>query len=187
MHLLQIFSYMLMYLVLFMPGMAISEGNNTAKFDTTLNEARSLLRQAVWNNQYNDSLRKSVDLTLAAQDLAKANWGERDDRFLQAISVHAIAMSQHTLGIISRSDGNVAKSVKLVESLTTEAGSIARTQTQDGELLMMATLIKARLARLTNKPEKAMQLYGFVVQTLESMMAADHPILIAVKAERGKT
>ncbi len=181
----QLLTCILFLTALFASGLAKAQSGDESEYKEALNQARDLIQSLVWNNQYGKGLRDSVNFALTAAETAKASWGEQDTRYRRAISVYGVAMSQHLLGLISMSDGDTAKSAELVAAMTTEAGSIAVHETQDGEVAMMATLIKARLERLTGDHKEALKLYDFVVHKLESMVAADHPILVAVKAERG--
>ena len=165
-------------------GFAHAQEMASGEFDAVMNEAFALAQSAIWYNKNDESVRDSANLALKASNIAKANWGEQDMRFLRAISVFSISMCQNTLGIIANAQGDTAEMIASVETMITEAGSIARTQTQDGEVMMMATLIKARLARVRGDSVLATQLYDLVVQTLEGIMTPENPILAAVLAER---
>lgn len=176
---------LLLTAVLFVSGNVIAQSGNSSNFDATLSQARALLKSSVWYNRYDDALRDSVNLAIEAAQTAEAHWGQQDIRYRRAISVYALAMSQHTLGLISRAEADAVQSAQQVASMTSEAGSIAMNETRDGELAMMATLLRARLARVTGDEAASKETYDFVIQSLESMMATDHPILVAVKAERG--
>ena len=155
-------------------------------YDVQIEEALELVRSAIWYNSADGKGADGASLAMKASNVAKAKWGTQDKRFLRAMSIFSLGMSQNLIDVILKAKGDTTKMIESADELSKEAGLIAMNQTNDGEVALLATLVRARLAKIKKDPASAAEMYDFLVESLGEIMPPENPIFIAVKAERGR-
>ncbi len=180
-------AFCLLALVAWCFATSASYGEDAAqKYQKLTVDAFNSAQLAIW---YNDrelaNSNDCVNAAMNAQQLADKAWGTYDNRYWHAVSLFAICTAHQFMNVVrnaSKTDPN-DKSVKMADKMSSEAGSIAYNRTKQNEVLLMAMLNQARIARFRGDQKTAEKFFDNALQALQAL-GEDSPIVKALSAER---